>query len=80
VFAFVASALAGYGAIRLVQIIFIEGSFKPLIDERSRGLEIIGLVVFFAVLSLMIKGIDAIQKDRFKKEIERRLGDDQRLN
>jgi hypothetical protein len=44
-FAFVASAIAGYGSIRLAQIILIEGSVEPLVDESSRGLEFIGLVV-----------------------------------
>ena len=72
VFAFAASGLAGYGAIRLAQILFIEGSFKPLIDDLSSGLEVIGMVVFFATIALMIKGIDAIQKERRKREIEKR--------
>ena len=81
-FAFVASAIAGYGSIRLAQIILIEGSFKPLIDESSRGLEFIGLVVFFATLALMIKRVDAIQKERLervRKEFEQRSRDAQRL-
>ena len=69
--------LAGYGSIRLAQIILIEGSFKPLIDESSRGLEFIGLVVFFATLALMIKRVDAIQKERlerFRKSSNSALG------
>jgi len=56
----------------------IEVSFKPLIDESSRGLEFIGLVT----LALMIKGVDAIQKERlerFRKEFEQRSRDAPRL-
>ena len=59
-FALVAATLAGYGTWRLGWAVFGLDSLTDLVV----------LVVFGAALSLMIKGIDAIQKERVKKAME----------
>jgi hypothetical protein len=64
-FAFIASGLAAYGTFRLGRAIG-HGQDAETITE------ILTLVVFFWTLSLMIKGVDAIQSAGRKKEIEQR--------
>jgi hypothetical protein len=60
VFAFIAAGFAGYGVIKLL------GRFDPLTP-------LVAIVMFVAAFALMAKGIDAIQMERFKKELEDRV-------
>jgi hypothetical protein len=66
-FAFVAAALAAFGFIHLCRLISR--------DIGSWG-DLIGVAVFVFALFLMVRGVDAIQKERWKAEIEQRVRDD----
>jgi ABC-type uncharacterized transport system permease subunit len=70
VFAFIAAALAAYGAFSLI-VAFV-GRFSRR-DELAVGT---ALIVFFATSGLMLKGIDAMKDERIRrliKEAEERL-------
>jgi hypothetical protein len=77
-FAFVAAALAGYAVTHLGWIAYValRRNWPDTADDLLALSGLIGFVVFVGGLGLMSKGIDAIQKERWKAEIEQRVRDD----
>lgn len=66
IWAFVGAALAGYGAAHLARIVGrviprSENIWLNIYDDAFVPVTI-GLVVFFAALALMLKGIDQVKK------------------
>ena len=59
-FAFVAAALAAYGSMQVAQKNGLSEEWLPLV----------GLGILFGTLILTLRGVDAIQQDRWRREID----------
>jgi hypothetical protein len=77
-FAFVVAVLAGYAVMHLSWIAYValRGNWPETADALLSVSGFIAFVVFVGGLGLMSRGIDAIQKERWKSEIEQRIRDD----
>lgn len=77
VFAVVASALAAYASLHLTWIAStaLRRSWPEIADDIWEAGAFLCLGVFFGTFWLMVMGIDAMQRERTKAEIEQRVRD-----
>ena len=64
---FIGAGLAGFGAVRASAYLL---SPSEQLDQWTPA---VGLLVFFAVLALMFKGVDAIKREDDRKEIDEQM-------